>query len=425
MQAQTFAGMDRWQKGAVVSLLLGCFAYPFSVAALNIFFGVMVILSCIRFEILKKGLLICWTEYRLISVGVLLWIFFTMIGSLWSEDMNVVAHKIVKQVNWLLLPIVVGLVSLMPKLRFYILSTLSIALFLHLIVCTSQYFGLITIVGVGGSSQTDPSGFISHLAFGFVYSIWVGFLLITANNMSTTWRLVCYTMAAYAIVSIFLTGGRSGYLITFAILILLWWKAIPQQYIMIKIFSFVSVVVVISSVLFFSTQFQHKLETTVRATTAFTEENWVETAPRIKLWLTALEVWKSSPYFGVGTGDYTVVAHNLLQNPELSYLKIDEENFPHPHNEFLFSLTRWGPLGLLVFVYLCWAWLRTGWKKDWQHDTMNAYLCTASALAIIINGMTDLSLNSVHTSIYAILMLAFSMTRALPEERAMAKGKAQ
>gem|GEM_PF-5426549 len=416
--------IDNRMKAATASLLLGCFAYPFSIAAFSFFFGLMVVFSLIRFESFRNGIHVCWYGYRSISIGVLCIIALNIVGILWSDDTDTANHKILKQINWLIVPVVIGISSFIPKLRKYIFIVFSIALFVHLVVCTCQYLGLISITGQG-SNQGDPAGFIGHLSFGFVYSIWAGALLIAAQNFNLKWRVVCYLLAVYAVFSIFVTEGRSGYLLAFVMLILVLWKAFFHQKIMLKLTAVFLVIILFILLVFFSAPFQDELQQTMKGITSYINGDWRLSEPRLKIWLTSIELWKSSPYFGIGTGDYYNDAYNLLQKTEFMHLRTWSSYYSHPHNEFLFSLVRWGPIGLLAFIYLCWAWLGTGWKKDWQHDTMNAYLCTSSALAVIIHGVTEVSLNGKLTLVYAILILAFSMTKPLPEEMGEAKENSQ
>jgi len=64
----------------------------------------------------------------------------------------------------------------------------------------------------------------------------------------------------------------------------------------------------------------------------------------------------------------------------------------------------------LILIYLCWQWVRTGWVKDWQHDTMNAYLITASGISVILHGLTEPSLNTHYETVFAILILGFGLS---------------
>lgn len=341
----------------------------------------------------------------------------TVAGYFWSEDSATALHQIYKQLNWLILPAVVGLSFYRPRLRTYVFIALSLGLLVHLLVCTAQYLQWVTIIGQG-SNADDPAGFIGHLSFGFIYAIWIGALIVVAQKQSWKWRIVCYVLALYALVSVFLTQGRSGYILVLIIGLLLLWKVFFQHCWRVKLMLF-CVIFGGALMLIYTPMVQKQIAETQRGIEAFQQGKWSLVEPRIKVWLTGVEVYRQHPWLGVGTGDYLLASTEVVQQKEFKHLQVGGDNFSHPHNAFLFSLTRWGPLGLLAFVYLCWAWLRTGWKKDWQHDTMNAYLCTSSALMVIVHGLTEVSLTGKLTLVFAILMLAFSMMKTVNQSEMM------
>lgn len=409
-----FSGNDqlgKYTRGAAAFFLcLGLFSYPFSVAASSLFLGLLIFITCIHFEIIKQGFVTLWVEYKSISVGILLLSLLTFSGSFWSEDSVTKVHQIIKQFNWLGLPAIMGIVYYVPNMRKKAFIALSIGLFAHLVACTLQYFGLVAIVAQG-SSQADATGFIGHLSFGFIYAIWAGALIVVAQDINTRWRWVCYLLALYAVVTIFLAQGRSGYILAILMLTLVVWKVLfpkQQKFKLIALLFLLGGVVTIFAV---HKPSQDEFNRTLVGIEAYLDDDWVHVDPRFKVWATGFELWKEHPWFGIGTGDYEVSAKVLLAKPEFSYLRQGQGDFAHPHNEFLFALVRWGPIGLFATLFFCWVWLSTGWKKDWKYDTMNAYLCTSSGLAVIVQGMTEVSLNSKLPLVFAIVVLAFSLSR--------------
>jgi len=401
---------------AYFSLLSALLIYPFSIAGSNFFFAIMLITCLTHFSIFKYGWHVCWSTYKPITIGILLFIAFTFLGSLWSEYTELALHKMGKQLNWLIIPIIIALVHFKPQLRIQAFVFISLGLFLHLILCSLQFFGLVTINGQG-SNLHDATGLVGHLSFGFIYGIWAGALIVAAKSLPRKWAWLCYGLALYAVITVFLAQGRSGYITTLACLSLIIFKVLfPQQW---KLKLLILSIVLIFLSLFVATHAptKHKLQKTVTGVSSFFHGNWQTVDLRIKLWIVAIEVWQENPWFGVGTADYQPASFALLQKPEFAYLaqgqntSIQEKAFGHPHNEFLFELARWGPLGLLALLYLCWHWLSTGWKKDWQHDTMNAYLLTASALSVILHGMTEPSLNKQLETVFALIVLGFAMSK--------------
>lgn len=411
-------------KAACFFLLAGLLIYPFTIAGSNFFFA-LLLLTVLLFQrdIFVQGWRVCWHEYRHITLGILLLIGFNIVGSLWSGgffDTDLALHKISKQINWIFVPIIIGLVFINPKLRLQAFIFLSIGMFLHLIACTLQDLGVLNIVRQG-SNIYDATGFVGHLGFGFIYGIWAGVLLVVAQHLPAKWKYVCYALSLYAVITVFLAQGRSGYITTLACLSIVFLKIwFPHRW-KLKLLVFTTLIISISMFIYTNEPTKKKLEHTISGVASFLQGDWHQAEIRIKIWAVSLEIWKEKPFFGVGTSGYPSAAMDMLQKPQIDYLEINPAIasvfYGHPHQEFLFALARWGPLGLLALVYLCWSWLRTGWKKNWQSDNINAYLITASALSVILHGMTEPSLNVRIETVFAIIALGFGLSPSQPKSK--------
>ncbi len=400
-------------KLASFFLLAGLLLFPFTIAGSNFFFALLVITALIYLPIFKQGWLICWHQYRPITVGILLLIAFNFIGSLWGPLDSLALHKMGKQILWLFIPIIIGLTYYNTSLRKHAFIVISLSLFGHLILTTLQYNGVITVHALG-SSELDASGFIGHLSLGFIYGIWAGALIVAAQDLPKLWKFICYTLVVYALITVFMAHGRSGYITTIACLSIVLFKVtFPQQW-KLKLIAFSLLMLAIT---FFTLSYdpvKDKVVKTIDGVSALAHGNWEQADIRLKIWAVSLEVWKEHPYFGVGTAGYPDAAKQVLQKPKMSYLKINPAVqsvfYGHPHHEFLFALSRWGPLGLLALLYLCFQWVKTGWKKDWQAETMNAYLVTASGVSVILHGLTEPSLNTHFSTLFAIVILGFGLS---------------
>ena len=404
-------------KSASFFLLAGLLVYPFSIAGSNLFFGLLLITtSLFHRHIIKQGWDKCWSEYKPITIGILLLIGFNIIGSLWSGDFldtDLALHKAGKQLNWILIPIIVGLVAFNPEVRLKAFVSFSIGMFLHLIVCTLQFFQVIHISGQG-SGIGDATGFIGHLSFGFLYGIWAGLLLVVSTNLPKKWAYVCYALSLYAVIMVFLAQGRSGYITTLTCLSLVFLKVwFPQQW-KIKLFIFGLLIIALAVFIQMHNPIKTEINNTIVGVSSFLDGDWKNAEIRLKIWAVSLEIWKEHPYFGVGTSGYADAARSMLASGKVDYLEINPAVasvfYGHPHQEFLFALSRWGPLGLLALLFLCWHWFRTGWVKDWQHDNINAFLLTAGALSVVLHGLTEPSLNVQTATVFAIITLAFGLS---------------
>ncbi len=401
-------------KLASFFLLVGLFFFPYLIAASNFFFALLLLTALFYRDIFKQGWLICWRDYRHITIGILLIIGLNFIGSLWGPMDSLAIHKMGKQILWLFIPIIIGLTYYNASLRKHAFIIVSLSLFTHLILTTLQYNGIVTIHALG-SNQLDAAGFIGHLSFGFIYGIWIGSLIIIAPQLPKTWKIICYAIALYALVAVFMAQGRSGYITTIACLSLVLFKVTFSKQWKLKLITFSILMFVISIFVFSYSPVKDKIIKTIDGVSALYEGNWERADIRLKIWAVSWDIWKENPYFGVGTAGYPNAVKKIIQTNKVASLKIPENNksvfYGHPHHEFLFALSRWGPLGLLALLYLCFHWVRTGWRKDWQADTMNAYLVTASGVSVILHGLTEPSLNTHYSTLFAIVVLGFGLSQ--------------
>lgn len=170
--------MHRWQLKAQfltkALLCLGALTFPFSVAAANTSLT-LALLCGLASGTVWQGLTGLWHAHRPLSLAILVYLLLVLLGLSWSLDrgygLEVVSHLWL----WFLLPLVYA-ISTEQQWRSRILAFLSIGLSLHLVLCVIQMLGLIDI-DTAGSGTHDATGYIGHISFGIVYSIWAGWLL--------------------------------------------------------------------------------------------------------------------------------------------------------------------------------------------------------------------------------------------------------
>jgi O-antigen ligase len=400
-------------RAAAYSLLLGLFALPFSIAITNTCIGIALLLSLFfRPDVITLGFHTCWSQYRAISIGILLYAFLTVFGAFWSSDTASSIHFIGKLIYWFIIPVVIGLSFYCPALLKKAFIALSSGLFLHLIVCTMQYFGLVTIpdTGAGGTSSNDPTGFLGHLNFGFIYAVWAGTLLIVSQQLTSKWKIIFCILAVYAIVSVFLTQGRGGYIIVLAVLALIAWKTCFKKHIGYFFISLIVTIGIGTIVISINHNAQQRVQYTLNGIESFVDGNYAISSPRLKIWKVTLDIYLEHPYLGIGTGDFESSFIKKIQDTDYESYHITT-SYDNPHNEFLFGLVRWGPVGLAAFLFLIIMWVRTGLKKDWSVQPVQAYLLTSSGLAILINSFSDSSLSGYSSTIFAIIVLGFAMSK--------------
>jgi O-antigen ligase len=396
---------------AIILLCIAGIAFPFSVAATNIALGASLVFGLISGQ-LWQGLKSLWLRQRLLSLAFLAYFTLLILGLVWSHDRSWGMHILGVQWFWLLTPLLICVLQ-SDRNREWFLTALSIGLILHLAFCIAQIFGYVEVT-VAGSSAKDATGHIGHIGFGFVYAIWAGWLSHIGWLNSGWKRWAAWTVAIWAFVMIFAALGRSGYLIALVILLVLAWKYFLSGQGWKRIVLTILLAFIVVGTAITTGPAQARLKGTWNGIQAVIQGNFRGVEARWIIWLGAVEIWKSYPVLGVGTGGYPQAAMQVTQ--EKKELKLSFDSFGHPHNIYLLALVRWGWLGVVCLIFLLCVWIRTGWRLDWQH-TYSGYFVTVPGIALAIHGFTSSSLEEHFSGILAALFLGTGLAIALKEQR--------
>ncbi len=145
---------------------------------------------------------------------------------------------------------------------------------------------------------------------------------------------------------------------------------------------------------------------------------------RIDIWLCYAEIIKDHPVFGVGFGMQTCYDENLLKKynarvPEkhrMTYL------YNAPHNLLVDTATRTGLVGLALFLYILFSFVKMGWHlirngrnefiRDWSLCVMGTFV------AVFIQGMFENTLSGppavILYSIFAMMTILWRMQHEPP-----------
>ena len=164
--------------------------------------------------------------------------------------------------------------------------------------------------------------------------------------------------------TVFLTNGRMGQLAFFVLLALLMWQYFHRNRWRAVLLSLTAFVLIFTDAYTLSPQFQLRMNA-VRHEIATLEDN-PETPVGLRLtwWQNAWVIVRQSPWFGVGTGDFTS-----------AYAAVHRERTPHvsvadnPHNQYLYAAIRLGVFGVvgllgMFVVQLFWGnRSQDGWER--------------------------------------------------------------
>jgi len=395
------------QQSTKILLCLAALFFPFSVAAANTALA-LALISGLFSSLLWHGVIKLWQAYRPLTFAIIGYLILVLLGVSWSLDkhygLEVAGHLWL----WLLLPLI--LMALQEKQwRSRFLISLSIGLSLHLLACVFQKLGLVNIIA-GGSSTADATGYIGHISFGIVYSVWAGWLLHYGWFKHGWKRVIVWLLSLWSFAMIFSAQGRSGYMAATAVLILVFWKHLISGHDWKRMLFTLSAGALLAIIVILGPG-KERIAQTIDGIQAAGQGDLRHVEARWIIWLGAIEIWKEHPVFGVGTGGYPEAAKIIKkQHPQLD----DRNIYGHIHNIYLQSLVRWGPVGMIMICALFWFWLRTGSRQPWS-DHSNA-LIELSAIALIIHGMSSVSLEEHFATIFAIFSLAVGLSSSRKAE---------
>ncbi len=401
---------QHWQQNLLVTLphliSVALLLLPLSIAASNVLLGVTLLFAIVSGGWLN-GAKLLFQKAPLFSKVLVAYLALIPVGLLWSPDVGRGLVVLTKQWSWLLLPVM--LVAFREKEhRERLLLFLSIGLGLHLLLSIAQGLGIpLPVKPPGGSSVGDPSGLIGHIGFGLLYGIWGTWLIQWGQQRHDKWRYLAWIVAAIAIAMVFIVQGRSGYLITIAVLVLMAWRLWLHQLNWWLLLSF-GALFVAALVLLAVGPAKERLLWTIDSFEAIYHGDFRKAEPRWSLWYTAWEGWKQSPFIGVGTGGYPSTAEKIAKNNPDLYFTGHSLNPAHPHQMYLLDLVRWGPVGLLLLLTLLWQWFKLGKRSDWRENYTDS-LISMMALGLAVHGLSAPSLEEYHGSIYATICLGLGL----------------
>jgi len=397
------------------SICLAVFFFPFSVAATNVVLAFAVILGSVSGQ-LWAGLKQLWLLHNLLILALMGYLALMILGLIWSRDHLWGLHVLGRQWFWLLVPI--GVIAFSDKVwRDRVLLSLSIGLGFHLVFCVAQKLGLVTGTTAGGSYVQDATGHIGHIGFGFVYGIWAAWLILWGWSRDKWARYVPWCVAGWACIMIFLAQGRSGYVVAVILIFTVLWRCTAGIQVWRRGFVVLLIGVLVSAVVLTGPGKQ-RLVGTLEAfisglgnssvkVSKTTGQAIQDTEVRFRMWIVAWKIWDENSLLGVGTGGFPAAFAEVRKKTR----KIHFENIGrvvHPHNIYLLALSRWGPFGLAVLLWLLFEWVRTGLRSDWERFP-NVALISLSGIALAIHGLSAASLEEHFSGVLAALLLGVGL----------------
>jgi len=200
---------------------------------------------------------------------------------------------------------------------------------------------------------SNPTPFMSHISYNPILAFAIYFVLheIFFNKKITNLVFALYSFFAISMtINMFITGGRAGQVMFFAMIAIIIFQFFNTQ----KIKALFLISFLIPGIFFTayttSDLFQERVDAAVKNSLFYSENKASSVGLRITFALNSWEAIKKNPIIGVGTGDFPI-----------EYKKINKINTPglpnttNPHNMYVLVAMELGALGVIsmlsIFYY--------------------------------------------------------------------------
>jgi O-antigen ligase len=328
-------------------LIILAFLMPLTVFGANLIIVIICVLWLFSGDYASKFNQIISNKFILASI---VFFFLHVIGLLWTEDLSWGVHIVHKMWYFLLLLPVLFTIVRREHIKFYI-SAFLLAITFTEIASYLVWFEIIE--PFKNATVRNPTPFMSHISYNpiLAFAIYLVLHEIFFNKKITNLVFSLYSFFAISMsINMFITGGRAGQVMYFAMLAIIVFQFFNNQ----KIKSLLLISVLIPGVFFTaymtSDLFQQRVDAAVNNTISYSDNKSSSVGLRITFALNSWDVIKENPIIGIGTGDFP-----------MEYKKINQINTPglpsatNPHNMYTLVVMQLGVLGLIsmlsIFYY--------------------------------------------------------------------------
>jgi len=325
-------------------LIILAFFMPLTVFGANVIIVFIVLLWLFSGNYKSKFSHIFGSQIMIASI-----IFYSIhiLGMIWTTDIAwglEILHKM-----WyfiLLFPILFNIVKI-SHIKYYI-SAFLMAISLTEVLSYLVWFEVIP--PFKNATVSNPTPFMSHISYNpiLAFAIYlVGYeLFFNLKGKNITRYVYSFFMVTMSI-NMFITGGRAGQVMFFAVVTILIFQYFRTQ----KIKGLLVVCIVTTSIFFAayqtSTIFNKRVNAAIDNIQTYDSNKNTPVGQRITWAVNSWEVIMQNPILGIGTGDFPT-----------EYTKINKLNTPqvvstrNPHNMYILILMQLGFTGLVSFLLI-------------------------------------------------------------------------
>ena len=333
-------------------LMLTAFFLPLTVFGGNLFAVLIFLLWLVKADFKTDF-------YRLkdnkLVIAVFLYLLVHVVALLWTTDIESGLWTLKKQLKFLFIPIFMLFVK-REHVKYYILAFLA-SMSLSEIWSYGIFFQLLPLYG--GATLIDPIPLMSHITYNPFLAIAIyllSYYVLFDHSINRSKKVIYSFFIITMSINMFITGGRTGQVMYFAMLVVLIFQYFPKN--AFKASSASLFVLVITSSTFYlnSKIFSDRVDLAVTELSDYKNHTHSSTGMRISSAINSWSIIKEHPVIGVGTGDYK---NEFIKASIKNNLKLEDKLVIHnPHNMYVLILVQFGLLGLAAMLYLFYAQIK-------------------------------------------------------------------
>ena len=333
-------------------LMLTAFFLPLTVFGGNLFAVLIFLLWLVKADFKTDF-------YRLkdnkLVIAVLLYLLVHVVALLWTADIESGLWTLKKQLKFLFIPIFMLFVK-REHVKYYILAFLA-SMSLSEIWSYGIFFQLLPLYG--GATLIDPIPLMSHITYNPFLAIAIyllSYYVLFDHSINRSKKVIYSFFIITMSINMFITGGRAGQVMYFAMLVILIFQYFPKNAFKASLVSLFVLVITSSTFYLNSKIFSDRVDLAVTELSDYKNHTHSSTGMRISSAINSWSIIKEHPVIGVGTGDYK---NEFIKASIKNNLKLEDKLVIHnPHNMYVLILVQFGLLGLAAMLYLFYAQIK-------------------------------------------------------------------
>ncbi len=353
-----------------ILLIFTGFSLATSVALSNILLGLLLITTLIHIGCNFSKNIYTISKHPLVWSSCSLLILMIIASFYSTAASNVIFDNIKQYKEFLLIPIFLyGFQDKISRIwgfnAFLAAMGLTLTLSFFVALTDNQLYGVIN--GDAGNAFV----FKNHITQSLLIVLTAYFVAIWAYYKKLWWLNIIVFLAIYDV--IFLTQGRTGYLILACLIILFSWQISHWRGFMFGI----STVIILGLTAYYTSINLHQRVDKVIVGLKHQANETDSIQLRLDFYKYSWEMWQQQPVFGSGTGSFIHrYAAQQTTHPTTN-----------PHNEYLMIAVQWGIVGLSIFLWFLYQLWYFAFKLPILQRNLAQGLFITIAVGCLINSL--------------------------------------